>query len=88
MTDATEGRLRFDRSDTHVVDELRAAEASLRDERSRAVPDMMAAELLADVMAQWAFLGQVDPDMLNRIGGPETVRLARYINERHRTDQD
>lgn len=83
MTGEVEERLRFDRSDTHVVDELRAAEALLRDESSRMMPDAKMAGLLADVFHRWARMGRFDADFLNRAGGAETVLLARRILEQH-----
>lgn len=41
--------------------------------------DPISAELLADVFAQHARMGDLDVSFLDRTGGPETVRLARYI---------
>lgn len=80
----TEGRLRFDRSDTHVADELRSAEDLLRKGLSQVVPDAVAAELLADAFKRWARMGDLDADFLNRTGGAETVLLARRILEQYR----
>lgn len=37
------------------------------------------AELLAAVFDSWARMGRMNLDFLNRVGGPETVRLARHI---------
>lgn len=37
------------------------------------------AELLAFVFDSWARMGRVELDLLNRVGGAETVRLARHI---------
>lgn len=36
-------------------------------------------ELLASVFDKWARMGRVHTDLLNRVGGPETVRLARHL---------
>lgn len=36
--------------------------------------------LLADVFTAWARIGELDPDLLNRVGGPETLAVARAIN--------
>lgn len=36
--------------------------------------------LLAEVFDAWARMGDLDPDLLNRIGGPETLAAARAIN--------
>lgn len=36
--------------------------------------------LLADVFEAWARIGELDPDLLNRVGGPETLAIARAIN--------
>lgn len=82
-TGRTGERLRFDRSDTHAVEELRAAETLLRNGLSRALPDLTVAGLLADAFHRWAHLGRLDPDFLNQLGGPETVQLARYILREH-----
>jgi hypothetical protein len=35
--------------------------------------------LVADVFDQWARMGELDPDLLHRVGGPETLALARAI---------
>lgn len=37
--------------------------------------------LLADVFMAWARIGELDPDLLNRVGGPETLAVARAIND-------
>jgi len=37
------------------------------------------ARALAAVFRSWARMGEMDPDLLNRVGGPETVELARAI---------
>ncbi|WUH94584.1 hypothetical protein OG900_33515 [Streptomyces sp. NBC_00433] len=34
---------------------------------------------LAAVFDKWARMGELDPDLLNRVGGPETVALADLI---------
>lgn len=36
-------------------------------------------EALAVVFDKWARMGELDPDLLNRVGGPETVALAGLI---------
>lgn len=36
---------------------------------------------LADMLTQWAHAADLDPDLLNRIGGPETLAIARLINQ-------
>lgn len=36
--------------------------------------------LLADTFTAWARMGELDPGLLNRVGGPETLVLARAIN--------
>jgi hypothetical protein len=35
--------------------------------------------LVADVFDEWARMGELDPDLLHRVGGPETLALARAI---------
>ena len=35
---------------------------------------------LARVFDAWARIGELDPDLLNRVGGHETLALARLIN--------
>lgn len=35
---------------------------------------------LAQLLDRWAWLGRVDPDLLNRVGGPEALAVARLIN--------
>lgn len=35
---------------------------------------------LATVFDAWARMGELDPDLLNRVGGPETLAVARAIN--------
>jgi hypothetical protein len=34
---------------------------------------------LAAVFDKWARMGELDPDLLHRVGGPETVALADLI---------
>lgn len=36
--------------------------------------------VLAAVFEAWARMGDLDPDLLNRVGGPETLAVARAIN--------
>lgn len=38
------------------------------------------ARLMQDVFKKWARMGRFSLDLLNRTGGPETIRLAREIN--------
>ena len=61
--------------------QLADAESRLRQNPLRYTTDPQLAELLADVLNRQAWMGNLSIDMLNRTGGPETVRLARYINE-------
>ena len=35
---------------------------------------------LAALLDRWAWLGRTDPDLLNRVGGPEALAVARIIN--------
>lgn len=35
---------------------------------------------LAGIFTAWARMGDLDPDLLHRDGGPETLALARLIN--------
>ena len=35
---------------------------------------------LAQLLDRWAWLGRADPDLLNRVGGPEALAVARLIN--------
>jgi hypothetical protein len=44
-----------------------------------AMQEMKIRYALAEVFDQWARMGSWDPDLLNRVGGPETVALARAI---------
>lgn len=39
-----------------------------------------AARALARTFRAWARIGDLDPDLLNRVGGPETITAARAIN--------
>lgn len=39
------------------------------------------AGLVAEVFDQWAWIAEKDPDLIHRIGGPETLAAARSINE-------
>jgi hypothetical protein len=78
--------------DPTVVEELRAASARLRkladdDELYTAAggsdfgpmpPDL--ARLVATVFDAWARMGDLDPDLLNRVGGQETLAVARAVN--------
>lgn len=41
-------------------------------------PDV--AHALVEVFDAWARMASLDPDLLNRVGGPETLALARQIN--------
>jgi hypothetical protein len=34
----------------------------------------------AKTMRAWARIGDLDPDLLNRVAGPETIEVARQIN--------
>ena len=38
------------------------------------------ARLMTDLFDTWFWMGNIELDLLNRTGGPETVRLAREIN--------
>ena len=74
-------------SDLTPADELRAAAATARswvaaDSSTAWAPSAIAAfgPDLATVFNQWARLADLDPDLLNRIGGQETLATARAIN--------
>jgi len=41
--------------------------------------DPTTALLVADVFDKWARMGEMDADLLHRVGGPETLTLARAI---------
>lgn len=62
---------------TEVLD--RAAE--VMEGRAAAASSREAAEYLATaaVFRQWAWIGRIDPDTLRRIGGDETIALARIV---------
>lgn len=60
-------------------DDLAEAVLLLRQDPSRVPLDHITAELLATVLDAWHRMGRVDPGVLNRVAGPETVRLARHI---------
>lgn len=38
------------------------------------------ARTLAKTMRAWARIGELDPDLLHRVAGPETLAVARQIN--------
>lgn len=40
----------------------------------------MTARALAKTFRAWARIGELDPDLLNRVGGDETLAVARAIN--------
>jgi hypothetical protein len=35
--------------------------------------------LIAAILVEWARIGTLDPDLLHRVGGAETIALARAI---------
>lgn len=43
-------------------------------------PTLEAARLTKAMFEAWAWMGGLNLDMLNRQGGPETIRFAREIN--------
>jgi hypothetical protein len=43
------------------------------------VREMRIRYALAEVFDRWVELAETDPDLLNRVGGPETVILARAV---------
>jgi hypothetical protein len=70
---------------TTPADELRAAAFQLRNPFHlpglRLSIDPELAHPLADLLDKWAWMGELTPDVLNRIGGPETLAIARAINQ-------
>lgn len=54
--------------------DLDAAAAHLKAGREMKIRYAMSA-----VFDKWARMGELDPDLLNRVGGPETVDLADQI---------
>lgn len=67
-----------------AVETLRAAAAQLRDRsyfEKTGEPDTSIAfdTALAVVFDAWARMGELDPDLLNRNGGEETIALARLV---------
>jgi hypothetical protein len=62
------------------VDDLRQAVTRLRIGMWTIHPDL--ANPLTEVFEAWARIGDLDPDILNRVGGPETIALARAVNGR------
>jgi hypothetical protein len=71
--------------DLTPADELRAASAKLRTAATSPDPDPQArmhpgvAVSLAMVFDQWARVAELAPDLLNRVGGQETLATARAI---------
>lgn len=60
--------------------QLSTAVERLRQQPLRYTTDERYALLLADAMEKLARMGSHDAQFLNRVGGPQVVRLARYIN--------
>lgn len=59
------------------VETLQAAIRELRD-RPSGLPKSCN-PLIADIMARWTRLGSLNENLLNRVGGAETIALARAI---------
>lgn len=57
-------------------------EASLTLERAQKRALQLGEEVLSDVFGQWAFAATFG-DVINRIGGPETLALAREYLEKN-----
>lgn len=47
--------------------------------RMASVASVELADVLADMFDAWARMGELDLDMLNRVGGTELVAMARII---------
>lgn len=71
----------FEKTDTGAIEDLKSAETLLRNGPSPIVADEALATSIADLLRRWIFLASLDPDLLNRIGGAETVLVARRILE-------
>lgn len=54
------------------------AAATLLRQTPEALPGDMAG-LLSEVFHQWGRMGHYSPDFLNRVGGAETILLARAV---------
>jgi hypothetical protein len=59
--------------------DLEKAALLLCGESDRLMRDPGTAALLSDVFKSLSRVGRMNLDLLNRVGGPETVRLARHI---------
>lgn len=60
-------------------DDLTEAALLIRQHPTRFTQFYGTAELLASVFDSWARMGRQELSFLNRVGGAETVRLARHI---------
>lgn len=65
----------------NAPNELSEAAEHLHQRPELFAKDRVAALLLADVFQKWARTGTYALEHVNRVGGPETVRLARHINK-------
>lgn len=76
----TRGRTKHEKAVEEDLADLRQASLLLGEYPTAFGGTLEQARLMADLLDTWAWMGGIELDLLNRTGGPETIRLAREIN--------
>lgn len=70
----------YERATDQSLADLRRAIQLLTDHSDVFCATATQARLTKSVFEQWAWIGDLNLDLMNRTGGPETILLAREIN--------
>lgn len=70
----------YERATDQSLADLRRAIQLLTDHSDVFCVTPVQARLTKSVFEQWAWIGDLNLDLMNRTGGPETILLAREIN--------
>jgi hypothetical protein len=70
----------YEKATEQSVADLERAVQLLTDHPLRFCATEIQARLTKSVFEQWAWIGGLDLDLMNRTGGPESILLAQEIN--------
>lgn len=70
----------YEKATERSLADLDEAAELLRDHPAAFGKTIVQSRLMREMFEQWARMGRLHLDFLNRTGGPETIRLAREIN--------
>ena len=74
-------RENYEKAEAADLESLRSAVALLQEYPLAFVKTTELARQMISLLENWIWMGRIEIDCLNRVGGTSTIRMAREINE-------